>query len=58
MTPQEQEIIDAIWGKDATEADKVEAKQVIEDIFAMAELMKGRVEAGKFAVIPIVDYLH
>jgi hypothetical protein len=58
MTPQEQEIIDAIWGKDVTEADKIEAKQVVKDIFAMAELMKARMEAGKIAIIPITDWLH
>ncbi len=39
MTPQEQEIIDAIWGGDATEVDKAEAAQVVEGIFAMADIM-------------------
>ena len=58
MTPQEQEIIDAIWGKDASEVDKAEATQVVEGIFAMADLMKARMEEGKIAYIPLSDYLH
>jgi len=58
MTPQEQEIIDAIWGKDATDVDKAEAKQVVEGIFAMADLMKLRMEQGKIAYVPLTDYLH
>jgi hypothetical protein len=58
MTPQEQEIIDAIWGEDASEVDKAEAAQVVEDIFAMADLMKSRMEEGKIAYVPLTDYLH
>ena len=58
MTPQEQEIIDAIWGEDASEVDKAEAAQVIEGIFAMADLMKARMEQGKIAYVPLTDYLH
>ena len=58
MTPQEQEIIDAIWGEDASEVDKVEATQVVEGIFAMADLMKARMLAGKIAVVPLTDYYH
>ena len=58
MTPQEQEIIDAIWGEDASEVDKVEAAQVVEGIFAMADLMKARMAEGKIAVVPLSDYLH
>jgi hypothetical protein len=58
MTPQEQEIIDAIWGEDASEVDKAEATQVVEGIFAMAELMKTRMEAGKIAYVPLSDWLH
>ena len=58
MTPQEQEIIDAIWGEDATDINKTEATQVVEGIFAMADLMKTRMEAGKIAYIPLSDYLH
>ncbi len=58
MTPQEQEIIDAIWGEDASEVDKAEAAQVVEGIFAMADIMKTRMEAGKIAYIPQSDWLH
>ena len=58
MTPQEQEIIDAIWGEDASEVDKAEATQVVEGIFAMADIMKSRVEQGKIAYIPLTDWLH
>ena len=58
MTPQEQEIIDAIWGEDANDVDKAEATQVVEGIFAMADLMKARMLAGKIAVVPLTDYYH
>ena len=58
MTPQEQEIIDAIWGEDANDVDRAEATQVVEGIFAMADLMKARMLAGKVAVVPLTDYLH
>jgi hypothetical protein len=58
MTLQEQEIIDAIWGEDANEVDKAEATQVVEGIFAMADLMKARMLAGKIAVVPLTDYYH
>ena len=58
MTPQEQEIIDAIWGEDASEVDKVEAALVVEGIFAMADIMKARMEEGKIAYVPLTDYLH
>jgi hypothetical protein len=58
MTSQEQEIIDAIWGEDASEVDKAEAAQVVEGIFAMADLMKSRMEEGKIAYVPLTDYLH
>jgi hypothetical protein len=58
MTPQEQEIIDAIWGEDANDVDRAEATQVVEGIFAMADLMKIRMEAGKIAYIPLTDWLH
>jgi hypothetical protein len=58
MTPQEQEIIDAIWGEDATDVDKAEAAQVVEGIYAMADLMKSRMEQGKIAYVPLSDYLH
>ncbi len=58
MTPQEQEIIDAIWGEDASDVNKAEATQVVEGIFAMADLMKARMLAGKIAVVPLTDYYH
>jgi hypothetical protein len=58
MTLQEQEIIDAIWGENASEVDKEEAAQVVEGIFAMADLMKARMEQGKIAYVPLTDYLH
>ena len=58
MTPQEQEIIDAIWGEDASDLNKAEAQQVVEGIFAMADLMKARMLAGKIAYVPLSDYLH
>ena len=58
MTPQEQEIIDAIWGEDANDVDRAEAAQVLEGIFAMADIMKARMEQGKIAYIPLLDYLH
>ena len=58
MTPQEQEIVDAIWGEDASEVDKDQAAQVVEGIFVMADIMKSRVEAGKIAYVPLSDYLH
>ena len=58
MTSQEQEIIDAIWGEDATDLDKAEAALVIEGIYAMADLMKSRMEQGKIAYVPLSDYLH
>jgi hypothetical protein len=58
MTPQEQEIIDAIWGEDANDVDRAEAAEVVEGIFAMADLMKARMAEGKIAYIPLTDYLH
>ena len=58
MTLEEQEIIDAIWGEDADDVDRAEATQIIEGIFAMADLMKARMEEGKIAYIPLTDYLH
>ena len=58
MTPQEQEIIDAIGGEDANDVDRAEATQVVEGIFAMADLMKARMLAGKIAVVPLTEYYH
>ena len=58
MTPEDQKIVDAIWGEDASDTDKAEAAQVIEGIYAMADVMKARIEAGKIAYVPLTDYLH
>lgn len=58
MTLQEQEIIDAIWGEDASEIDQAEATLVVEGIYAMADIMKARMLAGKIAYVPLSDYLH
>ena len=58
MTPQEQEIIDAIWGEDAADIDKAEAKLVVDGIYAMADIMQARMLAGKIAYVPLTDYLH
>lgn len=58
MTQQEQEIIDAIWGEDANDVNRAEATLVVEGIFAMADIMKARMEAGKIAYVPLSDYLH
>ena len=54
MTPQDQALVDAIWGEDNPDADIV----TIQGIFAMAELALGRVAEGKIFVIPEVDTLH
>ena len=54
MSPQEQEIIDAIWGEDAHEIDRA----VIDGIFAMADLAAERVAHGKFVIVPETDTLH
>jgi hypothetical protein len=58
MTLEEQQIIDAIWGTDANDIDRADATQVIQGIYAMADIMKSRIEAGKIAYIPLTDYLH
>jgi len=54
MTPQEQAIVDAIWGEDAHEIDKA----TIDGIFAMADLAASRVADGKTVYVPITDTLH
>jgi hypothetical protein len=58
MTLEEQEIIDAIWGEDANDVDRAEAALVVEGIYAMADMMKARMEEGKIAYVPLTDYLH
>ena len=54
MTPQEQEIIDAIWGEDASDLDKA----TLDGIFAMADLAAARAAEGKIVYIPLNDTLH
>ena len=54
MTPEDQAIVDAIWGEDAHEVDKA----TLEAIFAMADLAAGKAAEGKFVVIPETDTLH
>jgi hypothetical protein len=54
MTPQEQAIVDAIWGEDAHEINKA----TLDGIFAMADLAAARVEAGKTVYVPLTDTLH
>ena len=57
MTKEEQDIIDAIWGDDATEKDIADAKLIIADIQKMSAIMASRVEAGKIAIVPNIT-LH
>jgi hypothetical protein len=54
MTPEEQAIIDAIWGKDAHEIDKA----TLDGIFAMADVAAARVADGKIVYVPTTDTLH
>lgn len=56
MTPEDQKIVDAIWGdlEYPAEIDKA----TIEGIFAMAELAASRFAAGKTVMVPETDTLH
>jgi len=54
MTPEDQAIVDAIWGEDAHEIDKA----TLDGIFAMADLAASKAAEGKFVVIPEKDTLH
>ena len=54
MTLEEQEIIDNIWGE---EADAIDSN-VLEGIFAMAEIAANRVEQGMFFVVSGSDSIH
>ena len=54
MTPEEQAIVDAIWGDDAHEVDRA----TLDGIFAMADLAASKAAEGKFVVIPETDTLH
>ena len=54
MTPEEQAIVDAIWGGDAHEIDKA----TLDGIFAMADLAASKAAEGKIVVVPETDTLH
>lgn len=54
MTPQEQAIVDAIWGEDAHEIDKA----TLDGIFAMADVAAARAAEGKQVIVPETDTLH
>ena len=58
MTAQEQELIDAIWGKDASASDLADAQKVIAGINEMADIAQARFAQGKIVVVPNTDYLH
>jgi hypothetical protein len=55
MTPEDQKIVDAIWGEDGLTK---EDRQVVEGIMAMAELAVTRFNAGKCVIVPETDTLH
>jgi hypothetical protein len=55
MTPEDQAIVDAIWGEEGLTK---EDRQVVEGIMAMAELASERFKAGKTVVVPETDTLH
>lgn len=54
MTPEDQAIVDAIWGEDVHEIDRT----TLDGIFAMADLAAAKALEGKFVVIPDSDTLH
>ena len=54
MTPEDQAIVDAIWGEDAHEIDKA----TLDGIFAMADLAASKAREGLCVVIPDSDTLH
>ena len=56
MTPEDQKIVDAIWGdlEYPVELDK----KIIEGIFSMAELAASRFAEGKTVVVPERNTLH
>ena len=56
MTPEDQAIVDQIWG-DLEYPQEID-KPTIEAIFAMAELAAERFAAGKFVIVPETDTLH
>lgn len=56
MTPEDQAIVDAIWG-DIEYPQEID-KPTIEAIFAMAELAAERFAAGKSVIVPETNTLH
>ena len=50
MTLEEQQIIDAIWGEDAEDLSNEELQRITNGIFAMADIMKERMDAGKIPI--------
>jgi hypothetical protein len=52
MTLEEQTIIDAIWGEDAEDLSNEELQRITNGIFAMADIMQARMDAGKIPVAP------
>jgi hypothetical protein len=52
MTLEEQTIIDAIWGEDAEDLSNEELQRITNGIFAMADIMKERMDAGKIPIAP------
>jgi hypothetical protein len=52
MTLEEQKIIDAIWGEDAEDLSNEELQRITNGIFAMADIMKERMDAGKIPIAP------
>lgn len=56
MTPEDQAIVDAIWGESFSPGE--EDKKIIEAIISMANLAAQRFAAGKAVVIPEKDTLH
>ena len=55
MTPEDQKIVDAIWGEEGLTKDD---RQIVEGIMAMAELADERFKAGKTVIVPETNTLH
>jgi len=55
MTPEDQKIVDAIWGEEGLTKDD---RQIVEGIMAMAQLAGERFKAGKTVMVPETDTLH
>lgn len=54
MTPEDQAIVDAIWGEEASDINR----EVLDGFFAMADLIAQRAQAGKTVVFDNSDTLH